>query len=769
MKVFWKLCCSIIHRNPGFSLGMFIMSSLSAAIVFLGANFGVCASDTLFSFIRECNAPDTVLITQPGTTEVEDEILAIDGVGEVYSGFTSDVQVETDTGNVFSMCLFVIPDNSPFKSVVNAGAKIDDGAVKASVSNFFGEHNHINPGDSLRIDTPLGQREVRVGELVSNFMTLECKRDAMSIYEEYQYGYIFIKRSDSESLFGTSDMANQWFVYFDDDYDVSRQTEIMNRVEECFGAGVISSELVTSSEKFQSIYDDLGTISVLCAFIPGIIGLISLGFSFLFIRQIIENQRSNIGLLRALGYEKSRILRIFIAYSVLIFVLSMLVGIPSGNVLLSFCTKTFADSMGITELVFHVRVFVTVLMYLIVCAIGVLACVLSIGAISDIDPAKVYGNEEDYPEAPPKFVKGLKADAFLKISLVSMTRNFKKVLTGALCITACIVSMSIGFEGVSSIGYPIDAVFGGRFKYDYIVKNIDDDSLVESIYAMPEVKAAEPVAMFQAILTAGNTEHEVKVQTVDEDASLIYLSDAESKKLNPGNGIIIDEMFSNIHGIGPGDSVSLDGLKLEVTGIAREVLYTIMYISPETASELGYSEVKNLMVKLEEGYSVSSVEKKIADVDDNVYFVNFDSQKEKIRDGFVPMRTIMFIFALLAFFIGSFLVFNTSIINFNEKKSRYATLKALGTPMYRLLVISFSENLVRVLLGVIIAVPLSYLCTTVLLRLISNASQQYVMVNFAQHLVVSCGITILYVLLGVLISMIKIKRMDFVTYLNQAE
>ena len=154
---------------------------------------------------------------------------------------------------------------------------------------------------------------------------------------------------------------------------------------------------------------------------------------------------------------------------------------------------------------------------------------------------------------------------------------------------------------------------------------------------------------------------------------------------------------------------------------------------------------------------------------DDVYFVNFDSQKEKIKDGFMAMRTIMFIFAVLAFFIGSFLVFNTSIINFNEKKSRYATLKALGTPMHRLLVISFAENLIRVILGVIAALPLSYICTAVLLKLISSQSQQYVMVNHTNYMLLTCGITVLYVILGVIISMIKIKKMDFISYLNQAE
>lgn len=769
MKVLLKLCYSIAHKNPGFSFGLFIMSALSAAIVFLGANFGACAKDTMFTFLEECNAPDAVYVTEFEPCKLKDDICNVEGVKEAYSGFVSDVQVETKNGDVFSLCLFTLPDESPFNSVVNASAKTDENAVKVSISYFFGEHNNINPGDRLLIDTPHGQEEICVGEWVSNFKTLDCRHDEMSAYEEYQYGYIFIKESDFARVFGKSDLANQWFVYFDDDYEPEQQKNIMDRVEKCFKGGATYKTLVKSSEQIQSLYDDLDSIKVLCIFVPGIIELISLGFSFLFIRQVIENQRSKIGLLRALGYEKFRILRIFIAYTVLILILSMLVGIPAGKILLSFATGTFGKTMGITEPVINIQAALTIVMYLIICAIGVLACVLSTKAIAEIDPAKAYGKEEEYPDIPPKFLKRLKVDAFFKISFLSMFRNYKKVIVGALCITACIVSMSVGFEGVASVGYPIDAVYGGRYKYDFIVKNIKDASLAEKISDMPEVQTAEPIVMFQAQLKIGDTNQEVKVQTASEEATLLYLNDAKQNKLTPGNGIIIDEMLAKAKEIKTGDTVYLDGMELEVTGIAREILYTVMYVSPETASKLGYTDADNLMIKLKDGHAVSSVEKKIADINDEVYFVNFDSQKEKIRDDFRAMRTIMFILAMLAFLIGSFLVINTSIINFNEKKSRYVTLKALGTPMHRLLAISFSENLIKVILGVIAAIPLSYICVAVLLEQLSNQTHQYIMVNHSGYTLLTCGITILYVILGVIITMVKVKKLDIPSYLNRAE
>ena len=180
---------------------------------------------------------------------------------------------------------------------------------------------------------------------------------------------------------------------------------------------------------------------------------------------------------------------------------------------------------------------------------------------------------------------------------------------------------------------------------------------------------------------------------------------------------------------------------------------------------MGHAEENCLLLKLADDVRINDVEQQITEICNTAYFSEFASQKENIRSGFVPMRAIMLVFAILAFCIGSLLILNITVIDFNENRTRYATLRALGTPVKRMGVISVVQNLIRVLLGIVIACPLCYVCVSVLLQLLSGASQQYVMVKYTGFLILSC----LYVLFGTVISLAKIRKMDFCSCLNEME
>lgn len=184
---------------------------------------------------------------------------------------------------------------------------------------------------------------------------------------------------------------------------------------------------------------------------------------------------------------------------------------------------------------------------------------------------------------------------------------------------------------------------------------------------------------------------------------------------------------------------------------------------------MGYEEPNIALMKLKTDAKIHVVEKQLSELCGDPYLVRFSSQKDAIRSGFAAMRTVMLCFAILAFCIGSLLIFNITIIDFNENRYRYAALLALGTPVRRLGIISVIQNCIRVTLDIVIACPLCYVCVSVLLRLLSGASQQYVMVKYPECLLLSCLIPLLYILLGTIVSLYRIAKMDFCSILNEME
>ena len=767
MWVFMKLCLSIIRRNRGFTAGLFIMSVLSVVVIFLGSNFGNSSTDTVEKFIADSNTPGAFFRTENLSHEDNlQELEAIDGVSLVASRLAFDTNIELQNNELFSVRVIISDPDGPLKNIVLESAdQTDPDLVPVLFPQRFAKHNGISAGDTLKILSPFGDIDVFVRAIVTSPEATSSNKDVMSSYEKYIFTYVYADRDAFYEKFMPLDRVNEWLVYFDDGLSADEEKDIISRIEEYFGESLVSGTYTAESGVVSTIKSTVSTINVLCSFMPGIIGLIGLGFSFIFIKIIIENQRKMIGLLRALGFSKARVVSLFVFYTVVINIAALVAGIPIGYLLLSECIKVVAAAQGMTETVLSISFGNTAAMLFVIFAIGILASVLSSKTISSVDPSEAYGGVIQSQPEPPEFISRIKTDAFLTISIVSVFRAYKRQIIGAFCIAACIVSMCVGFGGVYSIGYPIDAVYGGRYRYDLAIRYLSGNDYERITEEVTGIERIEPVTLFTAEMLGGNK----KFSTVTDGSEMIVLTDAKGNRIYPDEGVIIDEMCAKINGIKTGDTVLADGHELRVDGIAREILYTIMYIKPETAVRLGHTETNGVFIRLLPESDIKDIKKQISEIEPNAYFVDFATQKEQIANGFVPMRVVMFLFSVLAFLIGSILIFNMTVIDFNEKKVKYATLRALGTPVKRFGTVSAMENLSRVAVGIILSCPLSLICSNILFDLLSNASQQFVPVRYTFCFAMSCLIPLLYVLFGMAVTLRKIKKMNFIDYLNEVE
>lgn len=759
-----KLCTSILRKNKGFSVGLFLMAVLSTMIALLGANFMPSSNATVNSFLKKCGTPDVVYATNILPNDAKTEMESVEGVASVYPRFICDARVKTKKG-IFSVRVFRHGDDSPFTHSVLERYSGQDARLHVALSKLFADHNGLRAGDPIVFYSPLGEREGIVNTVVTNPETLDCRKDDASAYENDQFGYAYLSPEDFDSLFSTNGVSNQWLVYFEKGITNERKETAMESLRAIFDASLLSETETSNSEALAMIRDHLQSYEVFATFIPLMIFSISLGFSFIFLRIIVQNQRKTIGLLRALGYSTFAVIKIFIGYTLIIDLFAFILGIPLGWALLSFAMRVLADSEWIFCSVVKIAFGKTFLLLCAVPLIGIVASALSARTLSKIDPVEAYGGGFESQSEPPKFVQKIKASAFFKISLAKIFRSGKRQIVGALCIAACIVSMCVGFEGVKTVGHPTDALYGGRLRYDLCVRSVNAQEVAQMQTDLDGLALIEPTVFSTAELFGES----VKICTTEEGSKTVFLHDPKGKRIYPQNGVIIDEMRAKTHHVRVGDTIELNGTPVRVDGIAREILSTVLYLRPETAQGLGFGDFNGAMLKVADKAKIGEIKTQISEKYFNSYIVELSAQKKDLTNGFFATQFVMFTFAMLSFGIGSLLILNMTTIDFNEQKSRYAILRALGTPVKKLGAVACAENLFRVIVGAMIALPLCYGCCSLLLYLLSTVTLQCVMIDFAPCLLLSCLFPVLYVAMGIGISLSKIKKMKFTEYLNAGE
>lgn len=757
-----KICYSIAKKNKGFSICLFLTSFLCVVIAILGANFARSARNSFDDFLYYHGAPEILVTTYPFEDNHFADISDIDGVSEISSRMIFGFNLETSDGLQFSGDLLTFDENGPLRLAVHDKCDIESSLPRVSLYYKFADYNNIKPGDIITLTSSLGSAECIVEATVSSPETLGCAKDELSNREQYQFWYAYMDRDSYDECFNTRNIINSILVYLEDGLSSEAQQSILNEITNTYDKDILYSAVIKETKGYEYIQTSIRTLNTMCIAIPVVVMLVSLGFSFIFVKIIVGNQKKTISLLKSLGYSSGKVVFIFILFTFLINTLSLIPGIPAGRQVLKFCVSLIIKSEGIPSITFAYSYPVTIGLIALVFIIGFLVSLSTSKSICNIDPSLVSSSSNDYTEVP-KFVSRIKCNPFVKLSIISSLKDYKRLIVGSLSLALCIVFMCIGFEGYLTNSNGADEVFGDR--YDLMVRDISEDNYAVIEKAVSGTDRIEPVSLFTEKI--GDTK--VNVSSVCEGSKLIVPKDKDGNVLSPGNGVIIDEMYEKLNDVHIGDSIMLGDNEITITGVAREIICPFFYISSETAREKYGVKTNCAMIKISADSSVEEVKKQITDINGYAYFTLMSLQYENLVDGARPVRLSMFIFAVLAFILGSLLVFNMAIIDFNEKKGKYATFRALGTSVNKLCLISLVENLMRLIPGVILAIPTSYGATLLILSLISNADRQYINVKFGWCLLSAIFISVLYLVSSLLISHREIRKMDFVEKLNEVE
>lgn len=511
--------------------------------------------------------------------------------------------------------------------------------------------------------------------------------------------------------------------------------------------------------------------------------------------RMIEEQRTKIGTMKALGYGKIAIASEYVLYGFFATIIGGVLGGIAGSRLLPYIIINTYKIMFVNQNVvvtpINAEHFSVALIAAVISVIGatILACVKTLRT----DPAELMR------PAAPKMGKRVLLERIpfiwnhLNFRQKSTVRNLfrykKRLFMTLFGIGGCMALMLVGFGIKDSVNSIVTIQYGDIHKYDIIVTyddNADDDEK-DSAREMFDTTAGieKYIEASQTSVDIGKNETKIAgyifvPENSEQLSEYIYLKNrvSDEEYTLSEDGVVISEKLAKLIDADVGDTIYISNddtekYELTVQGICENYLYHYVYMLPEMYEDI-YGEEPDNNVALIISSDMDEVDSgQISEQfleNDAVSTVTFTKDtKDKFADMLGSLDTVIVVLVISAGALAFVVLYNLNNINIEERKRELATLKVLGFYDGEVSAYVLRENIIITLLGIVIGIVFGmilhgFIITTMEIdimmfgRIIRSASYLY-----------SSALTILFAVVINISMHFKLKKVDMATSLKSIE
>ena len=760
---------SVFRSNHGFTAALAIFYVLQAALTMWMLVLPSSVRGTIEKFADEYNMPQAYIFTDITSEAIGQQMEEIVGIESVDARFVIDGPMTMPGGKVLTP-RFIRTSDSSFQRMY-VYERLDEPLlprysempkIKCTVS--FASTNALSVGSVLEING----REAVIYEIVTCPDGMFYFRDETSWYDHTDFSLIFIDQNDFDGLFGTAGYANQFQLLFEDAAD---EQSTLDAAAELLGESVISSYLYEGSDAQKTMYENLDTVSLIAYVLPVLILVVSILFSWLFIYQVISKMSRMIGLMRAAGYRFGEVLRVFLSYIAIIAVPSSLVGMAAGMGLVMYTTGIYKGIYSLPQIYYSSDILLLILIPFITVFSGMISCLICSGSIARIRPAEAYSeNSVAAKQKSPKLLERVTLNVYTKIALGSVLRNPKRFIMSIACITACFCIILVGTCFLYSKDIAAGLTFDVRYKYDCIVyfRSVQsEDEMLKAIAETDCAETVEPIFVFFEDIAFGEKRMRVQINGICDESTMIFPPDIAGKPLPiPSDGIILEENTAKELGVKAGDRITVSGQTVRVRAISRELVNTIQYCSYQQAKALSGDYINAAAVKLSGRANIKDFSQSISRTEGYSHTVFLSDQQRDMMNNMRSFDIPAIIVMGFAVAAGMIMIYNMFTISINEKRREYALMIIQGVSRSKLYLITLTESAGQYLASCAIGCTIGPYVAKKMLEIMSMGGQKFPMVHLGVSLLISSGITLIYITIGSLLTQRMVKNINLPAVIN---
>ncbi len=464
---------------------------------------------------------------------------------------------------------------------------------------------------------------------------------------------------------------------------------------------VLDRQYIQTYVEYGNDADRIGAIGEV---FPAIFFLVAALVSLTTMTRMVEEQRTQIGTLKALGYEKGSIASKYIFYALLSSMLGSIIGLVAGQKILPAIIisayQILYNNLPETLTPLNPEYSFTAAGTAVLCTTfaALAACYKELNAVPAnlMRPAAPKSGKRVFLEYVGFLWKRLTFSQ--KAAVRNLVRYKKRFFMTIFGIGGCMALLLVGFGLKDSILHIGNGQFGDVFAYDGSIGIDKDADLEERMELEERIKGDDRLTHYMRTLeTAVDVEaggaprsaYLIVPGDAEELDSYIHLQNRETKEAYTPDetGVIVTEKLAILLEVSEGDTITLkeddtNAVEVKVAHITEQYFMHYVYMSEDLYESLygGEPDWNQWFIKTkqqDEAFEEELRTEYIAyDAVSDVDFIT--GTAERVADMLKSMDLIIYVLVIAAGLLAFVVLYNLNNININERRRELATLKVLG-------------------------------------------------------------------------------------------
>ncbi len=542
---------------------------------------------------------------------------------------------------------------------------------------------------------------------------------------------------------------------------------------------------------YSGFMQDTKSIENLGKVFPIVFFVIATLISLTSMTRMVEEQRVQIGTMKALGYNKAQIASKYLLYSGLACLIGGSIGMIIGfETLPRIIWMMYSMMYVIPNFVASFNVYFAILGLGLasVCIIG--ASLYTVLKIVGDTPAQLMRPKA--PKAGKKIL--LERIPFIwknlsfsrKVTVRNIFRYKKRVIMTIVGIAGSTALILTGFGVKDAISDILIKQYENVYNYDMQISLKSDlqeteiENFIKTLEEKEEINKIAEANMTSGTLVNGENEEDVQIIIAKDEKinELIHLSDRKTKKevkLEEGKIAITDKVAELLE-VKKGDSIILkdaDGKEssLTISDVVENYIYHYVYM-PKNLYEQLYGEYDTNVLFTQNNVKDEHEEELASKLlkEPNVNTVSLSSNIENVMDDMMRnLNYVVIILIVSAGMLAFVVLYNLANINISERIRELASLKVLGFYDKEVYDYVTRETAILTTIGIIFGLIGGYFLSIFIVK-----TCEINVLRFGQEIsipsyIYSVAITVIFTVIVNIVTYFALKKIDMIESLKSIE